>query len=253
MSNGQVPEESPANLDEPIARSRPASALGRLLRHLATRWATPGAGRVAVCSPLVGVVAGLGAVAFLLALDWTSHHVLGDLMGLRIPPTGEAKEGHPMSLPESWWLILLVPTIGGLISGFIVFTWAPEAEGHGTDALVKAFHRGGGLIRSRVPLIKAVASVITIGTGGSAGQEGPIAQIGAGFGSFLARMLRLTPDERRLLVLAGAAGGIGAIFRARSVGRSSASKSCTPRRPSNPPPCSPAWPARSWPTRSLPR
>ena len=91
---------------------------------------------------------------------------------------------------------------------------APEAEGHGTDALIRAFHRGGGQIRGRVPLIKGVASIITIGTGGSAGQEGPIAQIGAGFGSFLGRLLRLTPSERRLLVLAGAAGGIGAIFRA---------------------------------------
>jgi CIC family chloride channel protein len=168
---------------------------------------------VAVCSPLVGVVAGLGAVAFLLSLDWVAEHVLGGLMGLSIPPTGEGKP-HPIRLPQAWWLVLLVPTLGGLISGIIVFTWAPEAEGHGTDALVRAFHRGGGQIRTRVPLIKSVASVITIGTGGSAGQEGPIAQIGAGFGSFLARLLRLTPDERRLLILAGAAGGIGAIFRA---------------------------------------
>ena len=97
--------------------------------------------------------------------------------------------------------------MGGLISGILVFTWAPEAEGHGTDAMIRAFHQGGGMIRARVPLIKSVASIITIGTGGSAGQEGPIAQIGAGFGSFLARVLRLPPSERRLLMLAGAAGG----------------------------------------------
>jgi CIC family chloride channel protein len=188
-------------------------AVRRLFREITNRWATPGAGRVAVCSPLVGFVAGLGAVAFLLSLDWMLEHVLGHLMGLNIPPTGEGSP-HPITRPSSWWLVLLIPTLGGLISGLIVFTWAPEAEGHGTDALIKAFHRGGGQIRSRVPLIKAVASVITIGSGGSAGQEGPIAQIGAGFGSFLARLLRLTPDERRLLILAGAAGGIGAIFRA---------------------------------------
>ncbi len=198
---------------EPAPRNPLVIAVGRWLRQLATRWATPGTGRVSVCSPLVGVVAGLGAVVFLLSLDGMIHHVLGNLMGLRMPPTGEGTP-HPITYPTVWWLILLVPAIGGLISGLIVFTWAPEAEGHGTDALVRAFHQGGGLIRTRVPLIKAVASVITIGTGGSAGQEGPIAQIGAGFGSFLARMLRLTPDERRLLVLAGAAGGIGAIFRA---------------------------------------
>ena len=198
-----------ATIDPP---ARP-SAFGKLLRRLANRWATPGTGRVAVCSPIVGFVAGLGAVGFLLALEWFGHHILGDLMGLAIPPTGEGRP-HPIRLPTNWWLVLLIPTVGGLISGWIVFTFAPEAEGHGTDALIKAFHRGGGSIRARVPLIKALTSVITIGTGGSAGQEGPIAQIGAGFGSFFARLLRLTPDERRLLVLAGASGGVGAIFRA---------------------------------------
>src|SRR5262245_48184966 len=187
--------------------------LGRVLNRVATRLATPGAGRVAVCSPLVGVVAGLGAAAFLLLLDLMIRHVLGGGMHLQMPPTGEGTP-HPVSYPWPWWMVLLIPAVGGLVSGLIVFTWAPEAEGHGTDALIRAFHRGGGQIRGRVPLVKGVASVITIGTGGSAGQEGPIAQIGAGFGSFLARLLRLTPGERRLLTLAGAAGGVGAIFRA---------------------------------------
>ncbi|QDV35757.1 chloride channel protein [Tautonia plasticadhaerens] len=187
--------------------------ISRFLNHLAGRWATPGSGRVAVCSPLVGLVSGLGAVAFLVLLEWMLRDVLGDVMGLRPPPTGEG-EPSPVSYPGAWWLVLLIPAVGGLISGLLVFTWAPEAEGHGTDALIRAFHRGGGQIRARVPLIKGVASIVTIGTGGSAGSEGPIAQIGAGFGSFLARALRLTPDERRLLMLAGAAGGIGAIFRA---------------------------------------
>jgi CIC family chloride channel protein len=183
------------------------------MAYLASRWSTPGAGRVAVCSPLVGLVSGLGAVAFLLLLDLVVDEVLGGWLGLRPPPTGEGSV-HAIGYPGVWWLVLLVPALGGLISGVIVFTWAPEAEGHGTDALIRAFHRGAGQIRGRVPLIKAVASIITIGTGGSAGSEGPIAQVGAGFGSFLARLLRLTPDERRLLMLAGAAGGIGAIFRA---------------------------------------
>jgi CIC family chloride channel protein len=108
----------------------------------------------------------------------------------------------------------LVPTIGGLLCGIIVYSLAPEAEGHGTDALVKAFHQLKGRIRGRVPFVKTVASIITIGTGGSAGREGPIAQIGAGFGSFLASKLGLSERDRRLLMLAGGAGGIGAIFRA---------------------------------------
>ena len=191
---------------EPSTSARPWARLGRLLNRLATRWATPGLGRVVVCSPLVGFVAGLGAVGFLLALDGTIGFALGRLMHFQIPPTGEGT-AHAITYPGPWWMILLVPTLGGLVSGLIVFTFAPEAEGHGTDALIRAFHRGNGQIRTRVPIVKAVASIITIGTGGSAGQEGPIAQIGAGFGSALARLLRLTAGARRLLVLAGAAGG----------------------------------------------
>ena len=201
---------------EPVAavgRGGLLAPLGRGLNHLATRWATPGAGRVALCSPLVGVVAGLGATAFLLLLDLTIRSVLGALLHLNMPPTGEGTP-HAVTYPWPWWMVVLVPTLGGLVSGLLVFTFAPEAEGHGTDAMIRAFHRGAGKIRGRVPLIKGVASIVTIGTGGSAGQEGPIAQIGAGFGSLLGRLLRLAPSERRLLVLAGAAGGIGAIFRA---------------------------------------
>jgi CIC family chloride channel protein len=200
-------------MDTTAIGSRTTPSLRSALRRLATRWATPGAGRVAVCSPLVGLIAGLGAVAFLALLGLMYRYVLGGLLHFQLPPTGEGVP-QAVSYPGPWWLVLLVPAVGGLVSGLIVFTWAPEAEGHGTDALIRAFHRGGGQIRGRVPLVKGVASVITIGTGGSAGQEGPIAQIGAGFGSFLARLLRLTPGERRLLTLAGAAGGVGAIFRA---------------------------------------
>jgi len=162
---------------------------------------------------LVGVIAGLAAVAFLISLQFMYTWVLGGLLHFHMPPAGQ---GNPqeISYPGPWWLVLLVPAVGGLISGILVFTWAPEAEGHGTDAMIRAFHKGGGVIRTRVPLIKAVSSIITIGTGGSAGQEGPIAQIGAGFGSWLARVLKLPPTDRRLLMLAGAAGGVGAIFRA---------------------------------------
>ncbi len=199
---------------EPQTEPRSTLApLGRWLNQLATRWATPGAGRVAFCSPVVGLVAGLGAVAFSVVLELMIRHVLGDLLHLHMPPTGEGAP-HAVGFPWPWWLTLLLPTLGGLVSGLVVFSLAPEAEGHGTDAMIRAFHRGGGMIRGRIPLIKGFASIVTIGSGGSAGQEGPIAQIGAGFGSLLGRLLRLTPSECRLLVLAGAAGGIGAIFRA---------------------------------------
>jgi chloride channel protein, CIC family len=113
-----------------------------------------------------------------------------------------------------WWLLPFVVGLGGLLSGLVVFTIAPEAEGHGTDSVIDSFHHKGGRIRSRVPIVKIIASSITIGTGGSAGREGPIAQIGAGFGSWLATRLKLGDSDRRILVTCGAAAGIGAIFKA---------------------------------------
>ncbi|HZU35257.1 MAG TPA: chloride channel protein, partial [Gemmataceae bacterium] len=116
------------------------------------------------------------------------------------------------------WLLLLVPVLGGLVSGYLVFRFAPEAEGHGTDSVIAAYHHKQGEIRARVPLIKLLASAITLGTGGSGGREGPIAQIGAGFGSLLGKLLRLGPTERRILVAAGMGAGIAAIFRAPLAG-----------------------------------
>lgn len=166
-------------------------------------------------SVATGVVAGLGAILF----DWLLHIGLRYFIHL---PTGYVEpiplpggnSASMVSLPEGHWLFVIIPALGGLVSGLLVFLIAPEAEGHGTDAMIEAFHYRGGFIRKRVPFIKILASAITIGSGGSAGKEGPIAQIGAGFGSFLATTMKLTPRERRILILAGAAGGIGAIFRA---------------------------------------
>ena len=85
----------------------------------------------------------------------------------------------------------LVVGLGGLISGILVFSLAPEAEGHGTDAAIAAVHHNPRGIRARVSFVKIIASAITIGSGGSAGREGPTAQISAGFGSMLARWLDL--------------------------------------------------------------
>jgi CIC family chloride channel protein len=116
------------------------------------------------------------------------------------------------------WLLLIVPTIGGLLSGLLVFSLAPEAEGHGTDAAIDAYHHKQGSIRPRVPLIKIVASALTIGSGGSGGREGPIAQIGAGIGSLLGGVLRLRAVDRRILMAAGMGAGVAAIFRAPLAG-----------------------------------
>ena len=111
------------------------------------------------------------------------------------------------------WLIPVVTTLGGLISGILVYGIAPEAEGHGTDAVVRAFHRSAGRIRARVTPLKIVASAITIGSGGSAGREGPTALFSAGVGSIYADLFHRTDHERRLLVLVGMAAGLSAIFR----------------------------------------
>ena len=173
--------------------------------------------RLLILSVLVGIVAGSGAIFFYFATNSLEHLTLGHF-GHFHPPTEGAPESSftdfigDLSVPYRWFLFLF-PAVGGIFSGWLVYTFAPEAEGHGTDGAIEAYHRKSGIIRGRVPIIKTVASIITIGTGGSAGREGPIAQIGAGFGSFMATKLGLSVQDRRILLLAGMAGGIGATFR----------------------------------------
>lgn len=173
-------------------------------------------GRFMLLSALVGLVAGAGAVIFYFAADLATAWILGHWGGYHPPGHGGSPESShfiaALTMPHRWFLFL-IPALGGLVSGWLVFTVAPEAEGHGTDAAIEAFHQKKGFIRGRVPIVKAIASIATISTGGSAGREGPIAQIGAGFGSFLADKLKLSVTDRRILLLAGMAGGIGATFR----------------------------------------
>jgi CIC family chloride channel protein len=183
------------------------SLITYLRQHAISRWM--------FYSLLIGIVAGLGAAAFFVSLEWLKYFVLDYLAGYPMDsPAGERLVHAVAHGTPKAWVLFLVPAIGGLISGVIVYTWAPEAEGHGTDAMIDAFHNRQGEIRTRVPYIKSAASVITLATGGSAGREGPIAQIGAGFGSWLGRVFNLGNKERRILMLAGCAGGLGAIFRA---------------------------------------
>lgn len=169
-------------------------------------------GRWLLLASLVGTVAGFGAILFDLIFR-VAQRLLIQGIGTFLPP-GSGIEGGPGHLPEHPWLLPLSLLVGGLLSGALVYGLAPEAEGHGTDAVIHSFHHLRGKIRRRVPLVKAIASAITIGSGGSAGREGPIAQIGAGFGSYLADLLKLRNSDRRILMMAGVAGGIGSIFRA---------------------------------------
>ncbi len=187
----------------------PLAAFQRYNRAYFRRWLVIGA--------LIGVVAGVGAILFAAAIAFCTNLLLGRIAGFFPPqPAGEATALNPLNLaaPARRWLIPLVTTLGGLLTGLIVFTFAPEAEGHGTDSAIQAFHEKGGRIRTRIPLVKLVASAITIGSGGSAGREGPTAQISAGFGSWLGGVLRLDDHDRRIAEAAGIGAGIGAIFKA---------------------------------------
>ncbi|MDD3846043.1 MAG: chloride channel protein [Syntrophorhabdaceae bacterium] len=161
---------------------------------------------------VIGVVSGLGGIAFDYTIKVGTQFFTRDLL-LYLSP-GHSSGFTFLGFSFDRWMMLWIPALGGLVSGFLVFQFAPEAEGHGTDAMIDTFHRKKGIVRKRVPVIKTFASAITIASGGSAGKEGPIAQIGSGFGSILASLLKLSDKERRIMLLAGAAGGIGAIFKA---------------------------------------
>jgi H+/Cl- antiporter ClcA len=166
---------------------------------------------------LLGVIAGFGAVVFYECLTLATHlflGVLGVLGGFKVPtPAGEGGLWGSAHYVRAWAIPLIV-VLGGLIAGFLVFTWAPEAEGHSTDAAIDAVHHNPRGIRVRAVIVKIVASAVTIGSGGSGGREGPKAQISAGFGSLMARVLDLSPEDGRIAVSVGIGSGIGAIFSA---------------------------------------
>ena len=172
-------------------------------------------GRLLLLSALMGVAAGLGAGAFEAVVGLAKVLLLDGLAGFR---PALAAGDHPLfgatDTPFRPWVLALLPVLGGLAGGALVYGFAPDADGPGTEAAIDAYHNRRGVIRRRVPWVKALASALTLGTGGSAGREGPIALIGAGIGSTLAQVLRLSVRDRRILMVAGMAAGIGAIFRA---------------------------------------
>jgi chloride channel protein, CIC family len=167
---------------------------------------------------LIGIVCGLSALALLEVIRIMTQVTLGYIAGYTPPFAGG--EGGPANLvlPARRYLIPAVTALGGLAGGLIIYFFAPEAAGVGTDAAIKAFHRGGANIRSRVPLIKLLTSAITIGTGGTSGREGPIAQIGAGAGSALANLFKLDKRSREIALAAGLGAGIASIFKAPLAG-----------------------------------
>lgn len=173
----------------------------------------PGLRRTLWHAAVVGLAAGLIGVAFFAALELLQFLFLEELTGyipLRAHGEKIVEGGEPT--PFRPWLLIFLPALGGLAAGALS-RYAPEVRGGGSDAMIEAFHRFRGAIRARVIWVKAVASLFTLGTGGSGGREGPTMQIGGAIGSTLARVLKVSARERRILLVAGSAAGIAAVFR----------------------------------------
>jgi CIC family chloride channel protein len=164
----------------------------------------------------IGVVAGVGAAAFYYLVNLFTGVLLVQLAGLTLPSEGTYALTQ-LTWSSSFPRILIVPglmVVGGLAVGAIIWGVAPEVAGHGTDATIRAFHHNAGKVRVRVPVLKTIASAITLGTGGSGGREGPVSQIGGGFGSLWSDIFGLGDRDRRIALATGMGAGIGAIFRA---------------------------------------
>ena len=166
-----------------------------------------------------GIVAGLGALVLIQGIDFFTKLFLVGIVGYAPPLPGGESQNHLITIIIARpWLIPVSTALGGLLSGILVAKLAPEAKGVGTDAAIGEFHKGHALIRIRVPLVKLLTSAITIGSGGTSGREGPIAQIGAGLGTQIAKAFKLTERERRIALAAGLGAGIAAIFKAPLAG-----------------------------------
>jgi CIC family chloride channel protein len=153
---------------------------------------------------IVGIGAGVGAVFFrylINAVSWIGYDWF---------PRVTAGWGKSY--------VVIIPALGGMLVGPLVYFFAREAKGHGVPEVMEAVALKGGRIRPRVAVIKSLASAICIGSGGSVGREGPIVQIGSALGSTLGQLLRLSEDRIRNLVACGAAGGIAATFNAPIAG-----------------------------------
>lgn len=153
-----------------------------------------------VYAVFVGVVGGYGAVGFRKLIDVFNALFFGTGLHL-LSPMGK-------------YGVFFLPLVGLLIVSIIVKYMAPEAKGHGVPEVMAAIAQNGSIIRPRVVIIKAVASALCIGSGGSVGREGPIVQIGSAFGSTLGQYLGLPERYLRLLVACGAGAGIAATFNA---------------------------------------
>lgn len=170
-------------------------------------------GRTLLHACVVGAAAGIASALFSATVERVQHLLLTRLAGYTfLRAAGERASGDPAGVFRPW-LLFILPAVGAGLAGWLAHRFAPEVLGGGGDAAIRVFHKRDAITRSRVPLLKAIASVLTLGTGGSGGREGPTMQIGSSMGSIVARYLRTTARERRILYVAGIAAGVAAVFR----------------------------------------
>jgi CIC family chloride channel protein len=178
--------------------------LRRPLSQWLDRHQVPESGIIMFTALIVGIGAGLGAVVFRRLIEGFQSLAYDGLGGLLAGITP--------------YHLLIIPAVGGLIFGPLIYFFAREAKGHGVPEVMEAVALRGGRIRPRVAIVKSLASAICIGTGGSVGREGPIAQIGSALGSMVGQAFNLSDERVQNLVACGAAGGIAATFNAPIAG-----------------------------------
>ncbi|MFO0677025.1 MAG: chloride channel protein [Polyangiaceae bacterium] len=172
------------------------------------------AGRTVFHAMMIGGAVGSVACGFFALLQLADHLLLEGIAGYRqLRPSGE--HGFDLGLARKSLVpiaLVLLPAFGGLVAGWLAFRIAHETSGGGGDAYIDGFHRRGGLVRKRVAWVKMVATAFTLGSGGSAGREGPTMQVGAALASLVSRRFDVSPRERRILMVAGTAAGLSAMF-----------------------------------------
>jgi chloride channel protein, CIC family len=191
-----------------------ATRLGSRLINIFSGLHTSDALRIIILGSVIGALSGLLAVGFYASLNALQDVLLGSIAGAPMPHHGlsalTASTTSPLYIP-------LMTTITGALIGLcmrILLPDSPDLGTDGTDIMIRAFHGPTGRVSTRITAVRGAGAILTIASGASAGQEGPISLIGAGAASWLADRLKLSARERRTLLLAGAAGGLGAIFRA---------------------------------------
>ncbi|MEW6411485.1 MAG: chloride channel protein [Candidatus Zixiibacteriota bacterium] len=176
---------------------------------LVKRLSISGTNVLIILSVFVGLSTALGAIGFVYLIRYFNDLFFGLTDQLLTETIGE--RGFKFWFP-------IIPMLGGLLVGPIVYKYAAEARGHGVPEVMNAVARLGGIIRPRVAAAKTIASAICIGSGGSAGREGPIVQIGSAIGSTIGQVFRMSGDRVKILVGCGAAAGISSVFNAPIAG-----------------------------------